>query len=174
MQVHNYLEHETILSMVAFGHSGAGKELNTRIPGLGVGNNPNSTAKKDPDWTFQEGNAVNYSVKNIYVLVRPLATGAASLGNGPEILVQPDALTKRLLGAGDIVLSVYAPDAVSYQWRKDGVPIPNATGRELVITDKVESHGTYDVVAYIDNANYTVSQSARATVFHRATVFLVR
>ena len=174
MQVHNYLAHETILSMVAFGHSGAGKELNTRIPGLGVGNNPNSTAKKDPDWTFQEGNAVNYSVKNIYVLVRPLATGAASLGNGPEIIVQPDASTKRLLGTGDIVLSVYAPDAVSYQWRKDGVPIPNATGRELVITGQVESHGTYDVVAYIDNANYAVSEPARATVFRRGTVFHVR
>ena len=174
MQVHNYLERETILSLVAFGHSGAGKELNTRIPGLGVGNNPNSTAKKDPDWTFQEGNAVNYSVKNIYVLVRPLATGAASLGNGPEIIVQPDASTKRLLGTGDIVLSVYAPDAVSYQWRKDGVPIPNATGRELVITDKVESHGTYDVVAYIDNANYTVSTPARATVFNLGSVIRVR
>ncbi|MBR0505097.1 MAG: hypothetical protein IJJ84_06785, partial [Kiritimatiellae bacterium] len=174
MQVHNYLERETILSLVAFGHNGAGKELNTRIPGLGVGNNPNSASKKDPDWTFQEGNAVNYSVKNIYVLVRPLATGAASLGNGPEILLQPDPKTKRLLGTGDIVLSVYAPDAVSYQWRKDGVPIPNATGRELVITDKVESHGTYDVVAYIDNANYTVSTPARATVFNLGSVIRVR
>ena len=54
------------------------------------------------------------------------------------------------------------------------MPIPNATGRELVITDKVESHGTYDVVAYIDNANYTVSTPARATVFHRGSVIRVR
>ncbi len=174
MQVHNYLERETILSMVAFGHNGAGKELNTRIPGLGVGNNPNSAAKKDPDWTFQEGNAVNYSVKNIYVLVRPLATGATSLGNGPEIIVQPDASTKRLLGTGDVVLSVYAPDAVSYQWRKNGVSIPNATGRELVISGKVESHGTYDVVAFIDNANYTVSQPAYAAVYQTGSVLYVR
>ena len=49
-----------------------------------------------------------------------------------------------------------------------------ATGRELVITDKVESHGTYDVVAYIDNANYTVSASARATVFHKGSVLYLR
>ena len=174
MQVHNYLERETILSMVAFGHNGAGKELNTRIPGLGVGNNPNSASKKDPDWTFQEGNAVNYSVKNIYVLVRPLATGAASLGNGPEIIVQPDASTKRLVGTGEVVLSVYAPDAISYQWRKDGVPIPSATLRELTITDQKESHGTYDVVAYIDNANYTVSQSAHVTVYNKRTVIHIR
>ena len=54
------------------------------------------------------------------------------------------------------------------------MPIPNATGRELVITDQKESHGTYDVVAYIDNANYTVSQPAWASVFHRGTVFHVR
>ena len=113
-------------------------------------------------------------MKNIYVFVRPLATGATSLGNGPEILLQPDPETKRLVGTGDVVLSVYAPDAVSYQWRKDGVPIPSATRRELVITDKVESHGTYDVVAYIDNANYTVSQSARVTVYSKSTVITVR
>ena len=113
-------------------------------------------------------------MKNIYVFVRPLATGATSLGNGPAIVLQPDPETKRLLGTGDIVLSVYAPDAVSYQWRKDGVPIPNATGRELVITDKVESRGTYDVVAYIDNANYTVSQPARVSVFHKGNVFYLR
>ena len=172
MQVHNYLEGETILSFVAFGRDG--NNTGTRAPGLGIGNNPNSASKGDLDWTFQEGNASKYTVKNIYVFVRPLATGAASLGNGPEIVLQPDSETKRLLGTGDIVLSVYAPDAVSYQWRKDGVPIPNATGRELVITDKVESHGTYDVVAYIDNANYTVSQSARATVYSMSTVIRVR
>ena len=113
-------------------------------------------------------------MKNIYVFVRPLATGATSLGNGPEILLQPDPETVRRVGTGDIVLSVYAPDAVSYQWRKDGVPISNATGRELVITDKVASRGTYDVVAYIDNANYTVSQSARVTVYSKSTVITVR
>ena len=55
-----------------------------------------------------------------------------------------------------------------------GDSITEGAGRELVITDKVESHGTYDVVAYIDNANYTVSQTACATVFHRGTVFRVR
>ena len=73
-----------------------------------------------------------------------------------------------------VVLSVYAPDALSYQWRKDGVPIPSATLRELTITDQVESHGTYDVVAYIDNANYTVSQSARVTVYSQSTVLHIR
>ena len=172
MQVHNYLEGETILSFVAFGRDG--NNTGTRAPGLGIGNNPNYASRGDLDWTFQEGNASKYSVKNIYVFVRPLATGAASLGNGPEIVLQPDPETIRRVGTGDIVLSVYAPDAVSYQWRKDGVPIPNATGRELVITDKVESHGTYDVVAYIDNANYTVSQSARATVYSMSTVIRVR
>ncbi|MBQ7190532.1 MAG: hypothetical protein IJR99_14085 [Kiritimatiellae bacterium] len=50
MQVHNYLAQETILSMVAFGHSGNTAQF--RTPGLGIGNNPNFTAKKDPDWTF--------------------------------------------------------------------------------------------------------------------------
>ena len=174
MQVHNYLEQETILSMVAFGHSGTGNELRTRAPGLGIGNNPDSASRSDPDWTFHEGNASKYSVKNIYVLVRPLATGAASLGNGPAILAQPDPFTKRLVGTGDVVLSVYAPDAVSYQWRKDGVPIPSATLRELVISDQMASHGTYDVVAYIDNANYTVSQSARVTVYSKSTVLHIR
>ncbi len=172
MQIHNYLEGETILSLVAFGRDG--NNTGTRAPGLGIGNNPNNASKGDLDWTFQEGNASKYTVKNIYVFVRPLATGATSLGNGPAIVLQPDPETKRLLGTGDIVLSVYAPDAVSYQWRKDGVPIPNATGRELVITDKVESRGTYDVVAYIDNANYTVSQPARVSVFHKGNVFYLR
>ena len=58
--------------------------------------------------------------------------------------------------------------------RKDGVPIPSATLRELTITDQVESRGTYDVVAYIDNSNYTVSQPAWVSVFHKGNVFYFR
>jgi len=38
----------------------------------------------------------------------------------------------------------------------------------------VASRGTYDVVAYIDNANYTVSQPALVAVFHKGTVIYLR
>ena len=54
------------------------------------------------------------------------------------------------------------------------MPISNATRRELTITDQVASHGTYDVVAYINNANYTVSQSAYVTFYSKSTVLHIR
>ena len=171
MQVHNYLARETILSMVAFGHSGNTAQF--RSPGLGIGNNPNSAAKKDPDWTFQEGTASNYSIKNFYVLVRPITTSGAT-GTGPQIVTQPDPLTMRHVHSGNVLLSVYAPTASAYQWRKNGVAIPNAVNRELQVSGEITSDATYDVLVFTDNANYSLSDPARVVIYGDGTMLIVR
>ncbi|MBQ7190531.1 MAG: hypothetical protein IJR99_14080 [Kiritimatiellae bacterium] len=112
-------------------------------------------------------------MKNFYVLVRPIATGT-STGDGPAIVTQPDALTMRHVNNGDVTLSVYAPNATSYQWRMDGVAIPNAVNRELVISDRKPLSGTYDVLVFTDNANYTLSTAARVIIYGDGSKLIIR
>jgi lysophospholipase L1-like esterase len=148
MQVHNYLQGHTLFSMVHFGN-------NNYTPGLGIGNNPNSAANSDPDWTFQQ-NAASYTLKNFYVLVRPAQ--AARSGTPPEIWRQPRSQTVFLDDTAR--LSVYAPGATAYQWRKDGVAIPGATEPWLDFAPpELADGGVYDVLV-TGPAGYTTSQTA--------------
>jgi hypothetical protein len=87
----------------------------------------------------------------------------------PEILFPP-ASQIAILG-GDATLSVGAEGAPlpdRYQWRKDGVDIPGATGAKLRLQGvQPEQAGSYSVVAYSANGS-VVSTAATLTVDVRA------
>jgi hypothetical protein len=163
LQVHDYLGGKTVFVVDELGGHKSDGTARPGTPGVGIGNCPAATSKHK-DWTFIH-NAAQFSTRDLYVFVRPAVGGLV-------FTLQPQRA--RALLHEPLTLTAYAPNAARYQWRKDGVPIPNATGRELVISGKVESHGTYDVVAFIDNANYTVSQPAYAAVYQTGSVLYVR
>lgn len=63
----------------------------------------------------------------------------------PIITVQPVGVT--VVQGGTATLSVLAPNAVSYQWQKNGVNIPGATGATLTLSNaQVSDADTYTVV----------------------------
>jgi len=71
--------------------------------------------------------------------------GVSASPTTPTITTQPTAQTAVTGGKG--VLYVTATNAVSYQWSKDGTPIPGATSAILVISNAQASDmGTYRVV----------------------------
>lgn len=167
MQVHNYMKRETVFSFSHFYDGGTG----LLKPSLGIGNDePDTGHSGSTDWTFRE-NAANYTLRSLSVFVRP--SGGESQGHGPVFTVQPQNVRVRK-NAEPVVLSAFAPGAAFYQWRKNGQPITGATSRFLEVRAETESRGTYDVVAYVDGANFTVSSAATVEIVQPPTMILVR
>jgi hypothetical protein len=164
MQIHNYAESQTIMAMNQFGS-------NNRNPALGIGNNPNLNASNpDPDWTFRS-NVGSYSIKNIYVMVRDAA--AVQTGTALTIANQPHSQSIR---AGEsATLSLYSPDAYTYQWRKNGIWISGATSSWLEFTDAAaDNSGSYDVIVFATDGSYIISDSATLQVLPTGTTLIVR
>ncbi len=163
MQVNNFAQGHTIFSMVHFGS-------NSSTPGLGIGNRPGVVS--DPDWTFTY-NAALYSTKNLFILARPGAP-AGTTGSRPDLWNQPRSTAVR--AGAHALLSVYAPAATAYQWRKNGVGIPGATRSWLEIAPaSLSDSGSYDVLVFGSGSAYTLSQSAMLTVMpSRGMVFQLR
>jgi hypothetical protein len=158
MQVHNYLQGHTILSLISFGSNG-------RTPGLGIGNKPGTG--NDPDWTFTSNPGI-YSTKNIFILARQ-GQPAGTFGTRPSLWHQPRSA--RIHVGGNALFSAYAPDAAAYQWRRNGVGIPGATQAWVEIVDAgLSDAGTYDVLVYGSGDASTLSLSATLTVFPLGTV----
>ena len=155
MQMHNYLQGHTIFALNAFGSNG-------RTPCIGIGNNTffSNGANQDPDWTFYY-NAPQYTMKNLYVLVRPGASPARS-GTPPAIFSQPRSQTVYL---SDLArMSVYAPNATAYQWRKNGALILGATQSWLEFSPTAAHNGgVYDVIV-TGASGYITSSAATLTV----------
>ena len=169
MQIHNYGAGQTILSLSQYGYNGA-------IPSIGIGNNTDFSKNPDwpyPDWTFS-GNAAAYSVKNIYVLAHAGTTpGGALSGTQPGIWDQPKSLQIR--SGKPALLSVFAPDATAYQWRKNGVWIPGATQSWLAINPAdCSDSGAYDVLIFGSGSAYSTSQTAMLRVYPDGTVIQLR
>ncbi len=166
MQVHNYAKNHTIISLVSFGSD-------NRTPGLGIGNNPNWTTNNDLDWTHQ-ANAASYTTRNIYVLTRPNNAPFTVVESGTvEIFVHPQS--QRVSTGADILLNVYAPNAVAYQWLKDGIRIPGATSSQLAISDAHASDTAgYTVVVTENDGDVALSETAAVVVNMAGTVIIVR
>ena len=169
MQVHNHGEGHTIMSLVSFGSD-------NRTPGLGIGNNlPENYSQNgdDPDWTFQS-NAGSYSTRNIYVLVKYTNTPAVITEVGDvDIFVHPQSHTIKVHES--VSMNVYAPDASTYQWLKDGVMIPQANSTTLQITDAaVDDSATYSVVVTDGDGDVAVSDSAVLNVIAEGSVIILR
>jgi len=153
MQIHNYgaaaLDNngQPVNGQTLFGYSDWG----TNAPGagvdqssdLGIGtyfNNPNNATGYD--WTFAK-NTASYSVKNLYVLARPSSVAG---GVTPTFLSYPVSRTVNVNGTASF--AVTTQNAVSYQWRFNGTPIPGETNSWLTITGATGANaGSYDVVA---------------------------
>lgn len=74
-----------------------------------------------------------------------------------------------------VTLNVYAPDAKSYQWLKDGVYIPSATSTTLEITDaSVNDAATYSVVVTDTDGDVAVSNNAVLEVLAQGSVLILR
>lgn len=82
----------------------------------------------------------------------------------PVIVSQPSGTT--LLPDDDHLLSVTATgDALTYQWRKNGKPIPGAVNSTLNITDaELADDGVYQV--WVSNASTTVGSTAVTVRVH--------
>ena len=59
-----------------------------------------------------------------------------------------------------MTLASLAPEANCYQWFKDGIALPGETYCDITVPATEESAGVYQVVAYFDDDNYTVSNPA--------------
>jgi len=96
----------------------------------------------------------------------------ASKGNGPAFTIQPQPAT---VGIGKPhALHAFAPGAVRYQWFKGTTPIPGATGAWLDVDTGTPEKARYSVVAYADDANYTVSETVTVRVSDKSTCVFVR
>lgn len=164
MQIHNYGASQTLFAYNNWGANSA------QTCALGIGNNPNAGAAgqggtQGLDWTFS-ASASAYSVKNLYVLVRP---GGAPSGAAPVVyshpssrIVNPNATT---------AFAVQAGGATGYQWRKNGTPIPGATLPWLELTAVTAADaGSYDVVITGPTLVTTTTLAATLTV-NAAPVF---
>ena len=168
-QIHNYRERETVITV-----SQTGKNV---APGIGIGNfPPTGSGSNSPstDGTFSN-TAGSYSVREFKVYVRP-ETITENCGYGPQFLVQPQGRVftpSQVAVPQTVELSVYSPSAARYQWRRNGVAIPGATGATLSVTVAEDSKpAVYDVIAFIDGANYTISDPAVVKVLYGFFILL--
>ena len=105
------------------------------------------------------------------MFVRPKAV-TESAGYGPVFTVQPQTAT--IVKRRPYILSAFAPAATRYQWYVDGKPISGETGAALTVMlpNAGDAHA-YRVVAYIDDDNYTVSETATLTAVPASMQVLV-
>ena len=84
------------------------------------------------------------------------------VGGPPIIVTQPNGGT--ITQGGSITLSVVAMNALTYQWRKNGVAISGATSATLVLTD-LQAPDSYTVVV-TNTAGSTTSNPAPLTMIY--------
>ena len=109
-------------------------------------------------------------MKNLYVLVR--RGGTSATGNGPAIIVQPQSLS--VCSGLAASFYVYAPDAVAYQWRKNGEWIEGATQPWLAFTPARETdESVYDVLVY-GASGTTASTVANLHVYPSGSLLFLR
>ena len=158
MQVHNYGTSQTLFAYNNWGSNAA------QISALGIGNNPNAgsagqAGTQAPDWTFT-ASASNYTVRNLYVLVRP---GGTPTGTAPALFSHPTSRAIAPGGATTFAIAVSGAGPFTYQWRRNGVAITGATNPWLDLSGiGAAQTGTYDVV--VTGANLVPAASRAATL----------
>lgn len=95
-QIHNWGDKVTLLALSHLGNNG-------NVLGIGIGNNPQLT-NNDPDYTFSY-NAAQYTLRNLYVFVRPTAGGVGNTLAGVDLTVNAGA-TLDLSGAPQSIRSI--------------------------------------------------------------------
>jgi hypothetical protein len=83
---------------------------------------------------------------------------AVGIGAPPVISVQPGAASQTVAAGASVSYAVEATDATTYQWHKDGAPIPGATAANLTLANlQPSASGTYGVV--VGNAAGTTASN---------------
>lgn len=114
---------------------------------------PTMDANKFPGLTLAAGYTAETDITAI-------ASGTVS---APQFAAQPNG--HMVPAGGTVVLTAWAETATSYQWRRDGTPIPNATGSRLVLSGASTLDGAYSVAA-TNAGGTTISQSATVSVYN--------
>lgn len=160
LQIHSFLAQQTVLAINCLG---GGTGWSTRNVDIGIGSRPTS----HPDWQWA-ANAGNYTTRDLYIFTRP--TDRAKT-NVPVFTLEPEDADIKV--HDPLTLTAYAPNAVRYQWRKNGVAIEGATqSRFNVPTDK-SLDASFDVVAYDARGFSAVSEAARVRITSGGTILLL-
>ena len=167
LQVCNYRESQVILSVSRTGASG---RTTKRTVSLGIGNRSDQADTDEKDWTTA-GNSASFTTSDLYVFVRPKVITASS-GEGPVFTVQP--VSCKVVRRQPYVIQSFAPAAIRYQWYVDGKPVVGETGATFTVTlpNDGDTHA-YRVVAYRDDDNYTVSDTATLTAVRKGMTILL-
>jgi hypothetical protein len=84
---------------------------------------------------------------------------SAFSGDFPTIVSQPASVTNYISLAANFTVNAYSTSPLTYQWKKNGVPIPGATLRALTFKPLALSDaGTY--VVTVTNANGSLDSSS--------------
>ncbi len=169
MQVHVTDKGETAWAFNSFGTS-SGPAAKSE-PGIGVGSYTKVAAGSNAgaDWTHVH-NARSYSVRNLYVLVRPCAPTDTS---SSTFQLQPKGCSVVVGGAAP-QLTAYAVGATGYQWLCDGKPILGATAFWLEVSASRTGRHRYQVIASFADGTTALSDIVEVNVFNRGTVILFR
>ncbi|MDD6030204.1 MAG: SGNH/GDSL hydrolase family protein [Kiritimatiellae bacterium] len=162
MQVHATDQRKTVWAFNSFGSSNGPDSA--QEPGLGVGNN----AGGNTDWTHVH-NARSFRVKNLYVLVREMEL----VPTPGAFMLQPEDKSVAV-GSAPFHLAAFAKGAVSYQWRRNGEPIPGATESWCEVVPAKSGTFHYDVLAMYADGTVALSEAAEVIVFSRGTTIHVR
>jgi Immunoglobulin I-set domain len=112
---------------------------------------------------FQTGNAAFLPAKDA-----ERAFNVQAKPSAPRFTEQPVALDASVGGAVLLTVEVSGEPAPTLQWRKNGTPIPEATGRALSIPQSGPNDaGTYDVVA-TNSSGTAISQRVNLGVEKRS------
>ena len=160
-QIHNWGDKTTLISISHLGASGS-------TLGVGIGNNP-QTGNNDPDYTFTY-NAGNYTVRNLYVCVRPsvlnagdtlaqvdltIAAGATlNLDGGTQAVhsvVGTGTISNGVLAAG-VILSP-AGDGVVGTLGLSGITLAPGTQYRADLGDMLDVTGSLDVTGMVLHIN---------------------
>ncbi len=158
LQVHNHAQSQVLLAYNNWGSNGGS------TADIGIGNQP----VNHPDWT-SSNSSTNFTTRRLYVLVR----SAAPTGAAPVILASPAARTVNPGGSTTFGVTVAnATPGITYQWRRDGQPLPGETLPWLELTSITGAErGDYDVVVTGENHVTSTSAAATLTVTNQAPTF---
>jgi hypothetical protein len=88
------------------------------------------------------------------------AAAAISLGSGAVIAAQPVSVNTRAGAAATFAVVAKGTEPISYQWRKNGVPIPEATRSSYTVPVATALEiGAYEVFAYNEFGSATSSKA---------------
>lgn len=114
----------------------------------------------------QSTNSGDYDVI-VYNTTRAIGSSAATLvvAAAPNIQRPPQPQTASMGGSAKFDVVVAGARSLSYQWRRNGTPIPGATASTLALGGlRLTAAGSYDVVITDGSGGIAISPSALLTV----------